>query len=88
MILNSYSLFDSKSGTFSPPFFCLSRGIAIRMVMDIMADQNTTPARYPDDFTLFELGNFDDATGVIISSAPINLGVVSAFRTDAGGQRQ
>lgn len=79
MITGAYSLYDTKAGIFNTPWFCISRGVAIRMVMDLVSDPQTTINRHPDDYTLFEIGTFDDSNGVLTSSAPVNLGVAASF---------
>lgn len=82
MLLKAYSVFDSKSEVFSPPFFLKSRGLAIRQFMELLKDKGTMPGKYPSDFTLFELGDFDDVKGLMIPlGAPNNLGVGTIFLT-------
>lgn len=66
MLLNAYSLYDVKALTFSPPFYCSAHGQAVRMVMDLANDPNTMVGRHPEDFTLFCIGMFNDATGGLL----------------------
>lgn len=70
MILRAYSLYDEKAGVFSPPFYMGTEGLALRAVSDLVADERTTVARHPNDFILYELGAFDDSTGVIEGAKP------------------
>lgn len=70
MIVMAYSLFDEKAGVFSPPFFVGTEGLALRAVTDLVTDNRTTVARHPEDFVLYELGTFDDQTGIVESSRP------------------
>lgn len=70
MKLNAYTLYDEKSLTYSPPFFAVSHGAATRMLGDLVADPNTTPGRHPKDFTLYCIGTFDDALGLLLQSDP------------------
>lgn len=79
MKLLMFSLYDTKASFFSPPWFAHHRGIAIRSVMDLSQDLNTTVARYPNDYVLYELGEWDDQTGVATPLAPTSLGPVSGF---------
>lgn len=79
MNLYMFSLFDSKTGAFSPPFFVNHRGHALRMVQELGRDTNTTVGRYPEDYTLFELGFFDDATGQVEMMRANNLGQVASL---------
>lgn len=65
MRLNAYSLYDSKALNYSPPFYAPAHGAAVRLVMDLAADRNTSVGRHPADYTLFFVGIFDDYTGII-----------------------
>jgi hypothetical protein len=66
MITNAYSLYDCKALTYSPPFFANAHGQAVRLVMDLAQDANTTVGRHPVDFTLFCIGQYNDALGVLL----------------------
>lgn len=63
MILKVFTMFDSKVSSFMAPFYMQSNGAAIRALIDTMADSNNQFSKHPEDFTLFELGEFDDADG-------------------------
>ncbi|QCQ85112.1 nonstructural protein [Blackfly microvirus SF02] len=62
-----FSVWDSKSKTFSQPFYAMTVGVATRNFTDLVNDPQTQVNKYPDDFTLFELGEFEDSTGKISS---------------------
>jgi len=66
MLLNAYTLYDNKALTYSPPFYAAAHGQAVRLVMELAQDTNTTVGRHPSDFTLFCVGMFDDATGALL----------------------
>lgn len=66
MLLNAYTLYDSKALTYSPPFYGTAHGAAVRMVMDLAADPNTSVGRHPGDYTLFCVGRFDDQSGQLL----------------------
>lgn len=61
-----YSVFDIKAKQFQRPFYSLTRGTAIRDFQDAVNDPQTSLNKYPDDFTLFEIGTFDDTNGELI----------------------
>lgn len=77
MILKAFSLLDIKAGVFSQPFFMAHAGQALRAVMDLATDLNTTVGRHPADFQLVEIGTFDDVTGVLTSCPPLPYGTVA-----------
>lgn len=59
------SVFDSKSKLYSQPAFFKTNGEAIRAFMEACKDSKTTVGKYPEDFTFFLLGEFDEETGEI-----------------------
>lgn len=60
MILKIFTVYDSKAEAFLQPFLFSSTGQALRAFADSVADSNHQFARHPEDFTLFELGTYDD----------------------------
>lgn len=79
MILKIFTVFDSKAGVYGQPSFMVSRGAAIRSFTDMVNDQNHPFHKHPEDYTLFEIGEYDDNEGEIESSAPVSLGVALAY---------
>jgi hypothetical protein len=65
MLLKAYTLFDSKTECYVPPFYAKAKGDAIRQITQVVNDKSAKQdfAKYPEDFTLFEIGIFDDSTG-------------------------
>lgn len=66
MILNAYTLHDTKAASYSPPFFAGAHGLATRMVMELASDMSTTVGRHPSDFTLYCVGRFDTESGQVL----------------------
>lgn len=80
MITKAFACFDSKSVSFGVPFFNQVPAVAVRMFTDLVNDNTSIISRHPEDFTLFEVGSFDDIKGVLLPlGAPVNLGVASVF---------
>lgn len=74
MITNVYSIYDSKSETYSKPFHMHNDAIAIRSATDLLKSQNSEIANHPEDFTLFLLGEWDDNSAVFaIRETPKNI---------------
>lgn len=69
-----FGLFDVKIGAYMAPFFFPLRGAAERFVADLVKDDQTMVSRHPDDFMLYELGEFDDHTGAVSAVSPFLLG--------------
>lgn len=69
-----FSVFDVKSGTFGTPFFCVNPAVALRTFQDLVNDSQSVVNRYPDDFQLFQFGQFDESTGLFdLSDRPVFL---------------
>lgn len=79
MIVKVFSLLDTKTGIYNLPWFMVHTGMAIRTIIDLAADPNTTIARHPADFVLVDLGTFDDATGQCDTRSHQHLGTVASF---------
>lgn len=74
-MLKMFTVFDSKAETYLRPFSMLSTGEAIRSFITTLNDPNTEFSLYPADFTLFEVGTFDETTcAITLHSSLINLG--------------
>ncbi len=80
MLTKMFAVYDGKAAAFGTPFFLPAVGLAVRAFTDLVADPKTTVSRYPSDFTLFQVGEFDDLKGRVIPLSPhLNLGLASAF---------
>lgn len=59
-----FSLFDSKSESYTPPQLHKTNAEAIRSFAGaINSPQGGVIAAHPSDFTLFEIGTWDDENG-------------------------
>ena len=82
MILNVYSVFDSKLASFGRPWYELTDASAIRVFSDAVNDTqnpNNQWNRHPEDFSLYRLGQFDDENGKIDSALPVSLVTASVI---------
>lgn len=76
MKLRVYTVFDKAVNAYLQPFFCRSKGEAIRSFTEACADPKSNFGKYPVDYTLVELGEYDDVAGLFDAGEPIR--VVSA----------
>lgn len=75
------AIYDSKSECYSQPNFLTTRGQGERAMLEAVANPDSNLAKYPADFTFFELGTYDDSTGQFQNhNAPINLGTALEFK--------
>nr|AVQ10164.1 nonstructural protein [Gokushovirinae environmental samples] len=67
MRLKIFTIRDSKGETYNTPFFQKTHGEAERNFRELVKDEKSMVAKYPDDFDLYYLGEYDDTNGNIIS---------------------
>lgn len=58
-----FTVWDSKVETHLDPFIALNMGEATRIMEDMVNHQQGPFAKYSEDFTLFEIGDYDDEAG-------------------------
>jgi hypothetical protein len=76
MILNIYTVHDAKASAFLVPFFSANDLTAIRQIGMSCRDPGSMFHAFPEDYTLYYLGTFDDQTSEIekvVPKAMINL---------------
>ena len=65
--MKCFSIYDCKADVYNVPFFSVSSGVASRMFFDLVSDSRSTIHAHPSDFTLYEIGDFDEKPGLVIS---------------------
>lgn len=60
-----YTIRDDKAAAYLPPFYARQDGEAIRMFQNTMSDSQSNFAKWPEQFILFALGEYNEDTGVI-----------------------
>ena len=65
-----FSPFDSKLKVWMNPMFFLHVGQAERAWTVIVNDGNSLPGKHPADFVLYQIGEFDDDTGMVNPISP------------------
>lgn len=68
-----FSVFDQKAGIYHSPFLTHNRATAMRMMSDVLSRGEHSFAAHPTDFTLFELGEFDDNSGTFECHPPLSV---------------
>lgn len=65
-----FSIFDSKAGGFLPDWNAINIPTAIRLFQDGIAAPDSAYGKHPGDYSLFEIGTFDQETGDIEKCSP------------------
>lgn len=63
--LKIFAVYDKKSVAYANPFYFHQKGQAIRAFEDAVNDPQSPLSKHPEDFAIFEIGEWNDTTGVI-----------------------
>lgn len=73
MKLGIYVVYDSCAEVFGRPLFLNSKAEAIRSFCEESVRDGSPVAESPGDYTIYYIGEYDDASAVIEGSAPSRL---------------
>lgn len=83
-MIKIFCVYDSKVECYMQPFFMQTKGAALRAWESTVNDPSTQFNKHPADFTLFEIGEYDENTGRILSyDSPLSLGVAIELKREA-----
>lgn len=75
MKIKVFSVYDSKVQAYMQPFFATTVGAATRSFSDACLNEESQFAKHPEDYTLFQVGEFDDSEGGFLAfPAAVSLG--------------
>lgn len=76
-----FSVYDSKSESYTQPWTALQNGEALRQFEQAANDESTKVGKWPEDHSLFELGTFDERTAEItLLKTPISHGLALHYK--------
>ncbi len=71
---NMFVIYDAKANAYFQPWFLTTEMQALRVFSDCCNDKEHNFGRHPEDYTLFTIGEFDDATADVRWNAPKSMG--------------
>jgi len=78
MVKFMFSVFDSKAQAYGNPFYSPRQDLAIRDFVAAARDASSIISKFPEDFQLVEIGEYDDAVCTFcLHDKPIPLGLAS-----------
>lgn len=84
-----FTVYDSKAEAYLQPFFADTTGIALRDFETACNDSAHQFARHAGDYTLFEIGLFDERKARFENlTTPINLGLALTYISSSPEQEQ
>lgn len=80
-----FAVWDNKAEAFMQPFFSDTVGLALRAFQNNIENPESIMNKYPNDFCLYEIGTFDEASGIIENHEQNkNLGMAIEYHPDGG----
>lgn len=74
------TVYDSKAEYFFQPFYAKATNEAIRIFKDMANNPKSAIAHHPEDYSLFEIGEFDEDKGdIVLYESKKSLGLASYF---------
>jgi hypothetical protein len=77
MIQNVFAVYDKAVGAHLPPFFCRSKGEALRSFSEACNDASHQFRKHGLDYVLVYLGEYDDVSGLFNCREPVR--IVNAY---------
>lgn len=75
-----FAVYDSAVEAFMQPFFMRSKGEALRAWQTTVNDPSTNFNKHPDDYCLFQIGEYDEISGKVTSlDTKLSLGMAIEF---------
>lgn len=78
-----FTIRDAKVGVYRTVMYHVHVGDALRTFQEMANDPQCNIAKYPDDFSLYQVGEFDEDSGQIEPMAPKFYGTGSEFKAGA-----
>lgn len=74
MKIQIFSILDLKAEAYQQPFFTTNNATAIRMLQNELQREGSNFAKYPEDYNLFAIGDFNDVNALLTPRIPESLG--------------
>lgn len=79
MTLLVFAVFDKKIGVYLQPFFQSTRGQAARTFGDNVLEPGSVIGKHPEDYSLYEIGMYEDGAGELVPSRPVHVAAAVDF---------
>ena len=75
------TVYDSKTMAYLPPITLKTKAEAIRSFQAACKDENSNFSKWPEDYTMFQIAEWDEEKGVVTNlDSPIVLANASEFK--------
>lgn len=79
MKLLAFAVHDAASGLYGTPMFLISKGLALRSFSDECNNPQSIINKHAGDYTLFQIGEYDEESGVMTPITPLSCGNAVEF---------
>lgn len=89
MLINVYTIYDKKSDLFQAPFYGISHPSMIRSLqMRVNRSKDIPENLYPEDYTVYQIGTFDDLKGLLVGfdSAELVIEMMKVIERGSNGE--
>ena len=87
MIQNLYSVRDAAGNLWTPPFMCRNDAEATREFQVGCERENSRWAKWPEDYSLWLIGQFDETTGEIAATQMEKICGAESFVSRSSGPK-
>jgi len=77
--MNCFTVYDSAARRYLEPFFAETVEVACRMFRSLVNKEGHQFNRFPEDYTLFHIGEYDAELGELTAMTPHSLGVALTY---------
>jgi len=77
--MNVFTVYDSAARRYLEPFFAETVEVACRMFRALVNKEGHQFNRFPEDYTLFHIGSYDEKAGELAAITPHSLGVALTY---------
>jgi hypothetical protein len=88
MIINLYAVFDLKARAYMQAFQSQNDHMAIRGFSEACFNPEVPFSKYPKDYSLYKVGEYDDQTGTFKNEEPAPVPVISAVNAIQQAQEE
>lgn len=81
-----FAAYDKRVNCYMPMFNARTAAEAIRMMQNVLQDERSQIAKFPQDYTLCSFGTFDDSNGEIKPTPPNIVVEIDMLAEAMGGE--
>lgn len=85
-VVKYYAVYDKKAEAFMQPFACRTDGEAMRTFMDAVQDEKSPFHKYPGDFDLYVVADWNDSIGSFVPTNGGAKSIITGIQVSQSGE--